>query len=99
MNFPVYLHIGSLRLHPHWAFETLAYAVAFRGYLWMRRKREDVIDPADRWWVIAAAMMGAAVGSKVLYECGKSLSRRELIELRAGRSKPHRKTRDFLVSI
>ena len=67
MNFPVYLHIGSLRLHPHWAFETLAYAVAFRGYLWMRRKKEDVIDPADRWWVIAAATMGAAVGSKVLY--------------------------------
>ena len=30
--------------------------------------------------------------------CGKLLSRRELIELRAGRSKPHRKTQELLVS-
>jgi hypothetical protein len=28
--------------------------------------------------------------------CGKLLSRRELIELRAGRSKPHRKTKELL---
>jgi hypothetical protein len=28
--------------------------------------------------------------------CGKRLSRRELIELRAGRSRPHRKTRELL---
>ncbi len=67
MNFPACLHIGSLQLHPHGIFETLAYAVAFRVYLWLRRKKEDVVDAADRWWVIAAAAMGAAVGSKVLY--------------------------------
>jgi phosphatidylglycerol:prolipoprotein diacylglycerol transferase len=67
MNFPLYLQIGSLRLHPHWVFETLAYTVAFRVYLWMRRKRGDVVDAADRWWVVAAAAFGAALGSKVLY--------------------------------
>ena len=67
MNFPAYLHIGSLQLHPYGIFETLAYAVAFRVYLWLRRRKEDVVDAADRWWVIAAAAMGAAVGSKVLY--------------------------------
>ena len=31
--------------------------------------------------------------------CGEKLSRRELIELRAGRSKPHRKTQELLVAI
>jgi hypothetical protein len=31
--------------------------------------------------------------------CGERLSRRELIELRAGRSRPHRKTRELLVNI
>src|SRR5215469_18247381 len=31
--------------------------------------------------------------------CGKRLSRREIIELRADRKKPHRKTRELLESI
>jgi phosphatidylglycerol:prolipoprotein diacylglycerol transferase len=66
MQFPVYLRIGSLQIHPHWVFEALAYAVAFRLYLTLRRKG-DVIDDDARWWVIAAAAAGAAVGSKVLY--------------------------------
>ena len=66
MHFPVYLHVGSLRLHPHWIFETLAYAVAFQVYLRLRR-RGDPIDASGRWWVIAAAAMGAVIGSKLLY--------------------------------
>ena len=31
--------------------------------------------------------------------CGKRLSRREIIELRAGRKKPHRKTQQLLESV
>jgi hypothetical protein len=31
--------------------------------------------------------------------CGKRLSRREIIELRAGRKKPHRKTQELLVAV
>jgi hypothetical protein len=31
--------------------------------------------------------------------CGKHLSRRALIDLRAGRSRPHRKNRELLVSV
>ncbi len=67
MSFPVYLHLGSFRFHPHLVFETLAYAVAFRVYLWLRSRRGDVVTDANRWWVIAAAAMGAAAGSKILY--------------------------------
>jgi hypothetical protein len=36
---------------------------------------------------------------KLIRECGKKLSRREIIELRAGRSKPHRKTQELLVGV
>ncbi len=67
MTFPVYLHLGPLRIHPHWFFETFAYAVSFRVYLQLRRRQGDAIPDADRWWVIAAAAMGAVVGSKLLY--------------------------------
>jgi len=67
MSFPVYLPVGSLRIHPHLVFETLAYAVAFRAYLRLRKRRGDVLDDGNRWWMIAAAAMGAVVGSKALY--------------------------------
>jgi prolipoprotein diacylglyceryltransferase len=67
MSFPIYLHVGPFQFHPHLIFETMAYAVAFRIYLVLRRRRGDFIDDAKRWWVIAAAAMGAAAGSKILY--------------------------------
>jgi phosphatidylglycerol---prolipoprotein diacylglyceryl transferase len=67
MTFPVYLHIGGLRVHPHWVFETLGYAAGFRVYLWMRGRAGDAIGETDRWWVVAAAAMGAVAGSKILY--------------------------------
>ncbi len=66
-GFPVYLHLGSWRVHPHWVFETLGYAVAFRVYLWIRRQFGDALPDANRWWVICAAACGALAGSKILY--------------------------------
>jgi phosphatidylglycerol---prolipoprotein diacylglyceryl transferase len=51
----------------HWLFETLAYIVGFRLYLWQRRRRGDVVSDSTRWSVIAAAIAGAALGSKLLY--------------------------------
>jgi phosphatidylglycerol:prolipoprotein diacylglycerol transferase len=67
MTFPVYISVGALKLHPHLVFETAAYAVAFRVYLLLRKRTGDALDDADRWWMIAAAAMGAVLGSKVLY--------------------------------
>jgi phosphatidylglycerol:prolipoprotein diacylglycerol transferase len=67
MTFPVYLDFGLLRVHPHWFFETLAYIVSFRAYLLLRQSRGDAVPDVDRWWVIAAAAVGAVVGSKLLY--------------------------------
>ncbi|HEX4536449.1 MAG TPA: prolipoprotein diacylglyceryl transferase family protein [Candidatus Acidoferrum sp.] len=67
LGFPVYFRLGSLQLHPHVVFETLAYAGAFRLYLYERRRRGDVLDDTNRWWVIAAAAIGAVAGSRMLY--------------------------------
>jgi phosphatidylglycerol---prolipoprotein diacylglyceryl transferase len=67
MSFPVYLRVGSLSIHPHWLFEALAYAVGFRVYVKLRRQGGDHLPDADRWWVIAAAAMGAIVGGKLLF--------------------------------
>jgi len=67
MNFPVYLHFGRYRIHPHIFFETLAYCVAFGVYLLLRRRFGDPISTPLRCAVIAAAVAGAALGSKVLF--------------------------------
>jgi phosphatidylglycerol:prolipoprotein diacylglycerol transferase len=67
MEFPVYLRIGSFSLHPHWVFETLAYFVGFRVYLWLKKRNGDIVADESRWWVIAAMAVGAAIGGKILF--------------------------------
>jgi hypothetical protein len=60
----------------------------------------EYADPKQSEWItkIQPALKKARL--KVLVDaCEKRVSRRELIELRAGRSKPHRKTQELLVSI
>jgi phosphatidylglycerol---prolipoprotein diacylglyceryl transferase len=57
----------TLGLQLHWLFETLAYVVGFRLYLWQRRQRGDVVSDGTRWSVVAAAIAGGALGSKILY--------------------------------
>ncbi len=67
MTFPVLIPIGPLRVHPHTVFDLLAYGVGFRLFLWQRRRLGDTIDTRARWTVVAAAILGAAVGSKVFF--------------------------------
>ncbi len=66
MSFPAYLHLGSLVVHPHWIFESLAYTAGFYLYRRLRRQRGDVIDSRARLWVIIAAMIGGFAGSRIL---------------------------------
>jgi prolipoprotein diacylglyceryltransferase len=67
MTFPVLIRFGSVALHPHWIFETLAYTLA--GFLYARGRRlhGDVVDSRIRLWVIAAAAIGGFAGSRLLY--------------------------------
>ncbi|MBD2436637.1 prolipoprotein diacylglyceryl transferase family protein [Nostoc sp. FACHB-110] len=64
MNFPVYFWLGSLRIHPHILFESLAYTVAFR--LLLRNVKKDAIAPSQRSFVMLGGMVGALIGAKVL---------------------------------
>jgi prolipoprotein diacylglyceryltransferase len=67
MTFPVYFHVFGLRLHPHLIFESLAYPLGFLVFRQMKKRFGDPIPEGMRWTVIAAAAVGAAVGSKLLY--------------------------------
>jgi phosphatidylglycerol---prolipoprotein diacylglyceryl transferase len=64
MTFPVYFYLGSLRIHPHILFESLAYTAAL--ILILRNVRNDFITPAQRTFIIVAGLLGALVGAKVL---------------------------------
>jgi len=66
-TFPYYLHFGSHAIHPHLFFESLSYVVAFAVYLALRRRFGDPIVTPLRWAVVAAAVAGAAFGSKLLF--------------------------------
>lgn len=63
MYFPVYIW----GIHPHLLLEGAGYAVAFVLFLWIRSKHGDAIKAPFRWTVIAAAFVGGALGSKILY--------------------------------
>ena len=51
----------------HFAFETLGYAAGFRLYLLARRKQGDFLPGEARTWIVVAAILGAAIGSKILF--------------------------------
>ena len=67
MSFTVYARLQSMVAHPHLFFEALAYVCAFFVYRYLRARSGDPINLNHRWTVIAAAVPGAAVGSKLLY--------------------------------
>jgi phosphatidylglycerol:prolipoprotein diacylglycerol transferase len=67
MTFPVYLSVGSMHIPAHVVFEALAYTAGFEVYRRARARQGDHLSDATRWTVIAAAAIGAAIGSKVLF--------------------------------
>jgi phosphatidylglycerol:prolipoprotein diacylglycerol transferase len=56
--------IFHLELHP--LFETLGYVGGFAVYRWSRARQGDALTDERRWTVIAAAALGALVGSRLL---------------------------------
>jgi len=65
--FPFYVRLGGWSVHPHWLFEALGYAAGFAAFRRLRSRAGDVVDTLDRWWIIAAAAAGGAIGSKILF--------------------------------
>lgn len=66
MEFPVRLPLGNQGVLLHMITEPLAFFAGFRYYLFLRKKKADPISPANRVWVIIAAIFGALFGSRLL---------------------------------
>jgi phosphatidylglycerol---prolipoprotein diacylglyceryl transferase len=66
VSFQTYLRLGHTGVDLHLLFETLAYVVDFQLYRRLRHSLGDPISLDNRWWIIATAAVGAALGSKVL---------------------------------
>jgi prolipoprotein diacylglyceryltransferase len=64
MPFPVYIGLGSWKIHPHLFFESVGYAIAFR--LLLKNLRSDNIALSQRSWVIIGGLVGALLGAKGL---------------------------------
>jgi prolipoprotein diacylglyceryltransferase len=67
MQFPVYVGVGPLAVHPHPLFEGLGYVVAAYLFKWLRARQGDALDEDTRGWVVVAAVVGGAIGSKLMY--------------------------------
>jgi phosphatidylglycerol---prolipoprotein diacylglyceryl transferase len=67
VNFPVWLTVGAWKIHPHLFFELLGYAVGIVIFLALRQRKGDHIRTPDRWSIVTAAVLGAAVGSRLLF--------------------------------
>lgn len=66
MRFPPYMASAPFALATHWILESLAYAVGFWLYRRERRKSGDFLSSSSRLTIVTAAIVGAAVGSKLL---------------------------------
>ncbi len=66
MRFPLEWNIGALTVSAHFIRESLAYTIAFACYNRARRQTRDFLPAEDRWSIVAAAIVGAALGSRVL---------------------------------
>ena len=68
ISFPVVFHIRGVAIPAHPIFELLGYTIGFQCYRYLRarEKPQERLPLEVTAWLLAAAVMGAAVGSKVL---------------------------------
>jgi phosphatidylglycerol---prolipoprotein diacylglyceryl transferase len=66
LNFPAYIQLGSYKILLHAIFETAAFFIGFRYFLFLRRKQGDVIESSNRIWIIIGAIFGSLIGSRLI---------------------------------
>lgn len=66
MQFPVTIPIGNSQLPLHMILEALAFFTGFRYYLYLRRRRGDAFSSERRMLIIAGAIFGALIGSRLV---------------------------------
>lgn len=66
MNLPFAPHIWGIKINVHLILEYLAFFIAFRYYLYLRRKKADLISDQNRLSIILGAIVGAFLGSRLM---------------------------------
>jgi len=66
MRFPVTVHLFNQPVLLHGIMEALGIFVGFRYYLFLRRRKGDVINSSNRIWILIGATFGALIGSHLL---------------------------------
>lgn len=67
MEFPAYIRLFGVAIHPHPVFELAGYVVAFSIYALTRNRfPRAAAGPSAHLWIAVGAMTGALVGAKLL---------------------------------
>lgn len=66
MKYPIEVVVGNFEVSAHVIFETLAFIIGFRYFLYLRRKQTDTISESNRIWIIIGAAFGAFLFSRLL---------------------------------
>src|SRR4051812_2722512 len=66
MHYPLRFTLGNFSLQAHLFFETLAFFLGFRYFLYLRKIEKDRIDETNRVRIIIAATFGAFIFSRLL---------------------------------
>lgn len=66
MHFPIDFYIAGNKIDSHFVFETLAFVVGFRYFLYLRRRTTDQLGDHKRVIITTMAALGALLGSRVL---------------------------------
>lgn len=66
MQFPFSIHLFNRTIPWHQVLEPLAFFIAFRYYLYLKKKRGDAIESEHRLWILVGATFGAVLGSRII---------------------------------
>lgn len=66
MQIPFEPELFGYTINIHLILEYLAFFIAFRYYVFIRKKRNDVISPGNRLSIILGAAIGALFGSRIV---------------------------------
>ncbi len=66
MQIPFELQLFDYNINIHLVLEYLAFFIAFRYYMFLRRKSNDIISSNNRLSIILGAALGALIGSRLV---------------------------------
>lgn len=66
MQYPVEISFFKFTVPLHFILETAAFFVAFRYFLFLRKKQGDQIESLNRTWIIIGAIFGGLAGGRII---------------------------------